>query len=116
MTEQQITMNMPTRKVNMLSYAEMYKLLRYIEVNHGVLKGKTQDTIAKECSEKLGLTVTISNIRAASETLGIPLGLIAAKPAILPNEVSRILASALCDLYKRLGEEAPASVHAVANQ
>lgn len=104
------------RKVNTLSYAEMYKLLRYIELNHADLKGKTQETIAKECGEKLGLTLTISNIRAASETLDIPLGQVSTRKTLIPNDVSRTLARALCDLYKRLGQEVPEVVSAIAHR
>ena len=104
------------RTCNTLSHADMYKLTRWVELNQASLKGKTQEQIAKEAGEATGLKLTVPNIHAVAKILGVPLGLHTRKPEGIPTDINRCLARAMCDLYRRLGEEVPPAVHAIANR
>ena len=115
--KKEITMLTTPRTNNTLSHADVYKLTRWIELNQATLKGKTQEQISQTAGEATGLKVTVSNVRAVSETLGIPLGLYTRTQSnVIPNDINRALARALCDLYKRLGEEVPGAVNAIAHR
>ena len=117
--QQEITMLATPRTCNTFSHADAYKLTRWIEINQATLKGKTQEQIGQAASEGTGLKVTVPNIHAVAKTLGIPLGLYVRKPSGgggIPTDINRCLARAMCDLYRRLGEEVPPAVHAIANR
>ena len=104
------------RTCNTLTHADVYKLTRWIELNQAMLKGKTQEQVSQVASESTGLKVTVSNVRAVAETLGIPLGMYSHKTGGIPTDINRTLARALCNLYKRLGEEVPSAVDAIAHR
>ena len=114
--QQEITMITTTRTCNTLKQADVYKLNRWIEVNHATLKGKTRNQISNIAGEATGLKVTVNNIDAVAKTLGLPLGSRLPNSGGIPTDVSRALARSLCDLYKRLGEEVPSVVHAIAHR
>lgn len=114
--QKEITMNSTTRTKNALTHAEVYKLTRWIETNQNNLLGRTHEHISQMATQELGLKVTVSNIPAAAKILGISLGFRTNKPGDIPKDVSRALARSLRDLYKRLGEEVPDVIHAIAER
>ena len=114
--QQEITMISTPRTCNTLTHADVYKLTRWIELNQATLKGKTQEQIGQTASEGTGLKVTVSNVRAVAETLGIPLGMYSHKTGGIPTDINRALARAMRDLYKRLGEEEPTAIEAIASR
>ena len=107
-----------TRTCNTLTHVDMYKLTRWVEENQAALKGKTQEKIAQEAGEAVGLKITVPNIHSVSKILGIPLGLYVRKVGgkSIPSDTSRTLARAIRDLYVKLGEEAPLVVIAIASR
>lgn len=107
-----------TRVCNTLSHVDMYKLTRWVEQNQAALKGKTQEKIAQEAGEAVGLKLTVPNIHAVSKILGIPLGLYVRKVRgkSIPSDTSRSLARAIRDLYVKLGEPVPPVVDAIASR
>lgn len=104
------------RKMNILSNTDNYRLTRFIEINQENFKGKTQQRIADEANKELGLTVTTSNICGVAKTLGISLGIGHSVSGKVPSDINRTLARALSDLYKRLGEEVPPNILAIAQR
>ena len=114
--QKEIIMLATPRTCNTLKQADVYKLNRWIELNHATLKGKTREQISNIAGEATGLKITINNIDAVAKTLGIPLGLYTRKPEGIPTDINRALARAMCELYKRLGEEVPSIVSAIAHR
>ena len=115
-TQQEITMLTAPRTCNTLKQADVYKLNRWIETNQDSLKGKTRDQISSIAGEATGLKVTINNIDAVAKTLGIHLGSRSPSPGKIPTDINRALARAMRDLYKRLGEDVPFAIDAIANR
>ena len=104
------------RTCNTHNNAEAYKLARWIELNQASLKGKTHEQISQVAAEGTGLKVTSNNIQAVAKTLGLVLGTRLPQPGQIPTDINRALARAMRDLYKRLGEEVPAAIEAIANR
>ena len=105
-----------TRTCNTHNNAEAYKLARWVELNQASLKGKTQEQIAIVAGEATGLKVTVPNVHAVAKTLGITLGMYSNKTGGIPTDINRALARAMRDLYKRLGEEVPTAIEAIASR
>ena len=114
--QQEITMITTPRTCNTLKQADFYKLNRWIELNHATLKGKTQEQIKNIAAEATGLTITVSNLHAVAKTLGLPLGSRTPNPGGIPTDINRALARAMRDLYRRLGEEVPTAIEAIASR
>lgn len=102
-------------KKNVLTHAENYKLVRWIEDKKDTLNNLSQEQIARLAKSELGYEVTIANIYGACNVLGIKLGFREIKGQILKDSSSiQTVAKHLVYLYTKLGEPVPPNLQEIA--
>jgi hypothetical protein len=111
-------MTTPATK-NVLTKAENYKLIRWLDEKKDTLNNLSQPQIAKVATGDLGFLVTVANVYGGCNVLGIKLGQRELKGQIYYNyknsNQSQTIAKHLVYLYTRLGEPVPQPLQEIAN-
>jgi hypothetical protein len=104
---------------NVLTKAENYKLIRWLDEKKDTLENLTQPQIAKLATAEIGHTVTVANVYGACNVLGIKLGQRELRGQIYYNfknsTQSQTIAKHLVYLYTKLGEPVPQPLQEIAS-